>query len=275
MQANKKPTRSSRNLRATIWVILFLLAGAFFLGVGIFFLINPMRDAQGNPAHGIEYVSLGLGVVAMIAAAVTIVQVLRSNRSSQPLSADDAATNEARFHAGEPNDAGALQNVKLFFHRAGKKSQSFLIEDPAGITRYECRLTKLNSVGANLFDFIDVERNYAKSLKIGKAGTITSMGEDLSSHFKIDGVPCWDYLRQRGYEIRHDVLERPFMRYELWKLGKLVAKITPCNVQDPWNEASLNLLRMGGGYYRIEILDCRLEDAAMVAFIAAQSDLVQ
>ena len=135
--------------------------------------------------------------------------------------------------------------------------------------------------GANTSEFHDVDADFTKTMKVGKVLTQSShvglpfLGDTLYSRFKIDGVQCWDYLRQRGYEIKWFVLERPFTRYELTKLGKVVAKITPCNVKDPWNEASMNVLRMGPGVYRIEIIDCRLDDAVMAAFIAARADMVE
>lgn len=278
MQMNGGFFRGARSVHGIITEIIFFIAGGVFAGIGIYLLIKP--SASENPNTVLDIVFIAVGAVVMLFSAFMFVRTIKAIKKRKPLSEEEVKANEEKFHAGEP-EIENMENTKLFFHFGGKMGQSYFIEDQNGNKRYECILKKFNPVGANTYDFTDIDHNFTKTLKIGKtltqsaSGGIMFAGDILSSRFKIDGVPCWDYLRQRGYEIKWYILERPFARYELYKLGKLVAKITPCNIKDPFNESSMNLLRMGQGIFRIEILDCRLEDAVMAAFIAARTDMVE
>ena len=278
MQMNNNAFRGVRSAYAIVTSVIFLIAGAAFAGIGVYLLINP--NGAENPNTTMDIIFIIAGAAVMVVALLFLIHAVKEFKKRKPLSEEEVKANEKRIHAGEP----AIQNIKnekFFFHFGGKMNQSYFVEDQKGEKRFECILKKYNPVAANTYEFTDVRHNFTKTIKVGKTltqsteGGIIPVGEVLSSNFKIDGVGCWDYLRNRGYEIKYFILERPFARFELHKLGKLVAKITPCNGKDPFNENSMNFLRMGVGIFRIEIIDCRLDDAVMAAFIAARTDTVR
>ena len=280
MQMNGK-LRTVRNLRAIWTALLFALVGLVFAGIGVYLFVGKPTTESGdpvNPLWGILLITVG-ALVALIAV-IAIIRAVKSMRNSKPLSEEEVKANEEKFHAGAP-EMSNLVDTKLFFHFGGKLNQSYFVEDKEGKNVYECRLKKFNPFGANTFEFFDVAHNYAKEVKIGKTvtssadGGLPFVGDVLSSRFKIDGVMCWDYLRQRGYDIKHFMFDRNFIRYELYKLGKHVADIIPCNIKKPWDETNGNVLMMVRGAYRLEIFDARLEDVVMAAFIAAQSEIVE
>jgi len=278
MQMNNKVLRGARNVRQIVGGVIFFLAGAVFAGIGVYLLIKPSAAEKPNTMMNIIFIAVGAAVMAL--SLFFIIHGARQFKKQKPLSEEEVKANEKKLHAGEPKIEN-LKGTKLFFHFGGKMNQSYFVDDKQGKRRFEIKLAKFNPVGANTYEFHDVDAGFTKTVKVGKVLTQSSnvglpfLGDTLYSRFKIDGVQCWDYLRQRGYEIKWFVLERPFTRYELTKLGKVVAKITPCNVKDPWNENSMNVLRMGVGVYRIEIIDCRLDDAVMAAFIASRADMIE
>ena len=278
MQMNNKVLRGARNVRQIVGGVIFFLAGAVFAGIGVYLLIKPSAAEKPNTMMNIIFIAVGAAVMAL--SLFFIIHGARQFKKQKPLSEEEVKANEKKLHVGEPKIEN-LKGTKLFFHFGGKMNQSYFVDDKQGKRRFEIKLAKFNPVGANTYEFHDVDAGFTKTVKVGKvltqssSGGLPFLGDTLYSRFKIDGVQCWDYLRQRGYEIKWFVLERPFTRYELTKLGKTVAKITPCNAKDPWNEGSMNVLRMGVGIYRIEIIDCRLDDAVMAAFIAARADMIE
>lgn len=180
-------------------------------------------------------------------------------------------------------DEGVVENVKdtkLFFHYSGKMNQSYTIEDELGKVLYECKLVKFNPFASNIYDFIDSKTGYVKQFKIGKTVTSSSsggmilIGDMLSSGFKINGVNCWDYIHNRGYEVKHLLEGKTIIHYEVTKGDSVVADIVPANIKDPFSE-SKNFLTMGKGVYRLEIVDANLEDIVMIAFIISRTDMVE
>jgi|GEM_PF-1127230 len=275
MQMNNNAVRGIRGVHGIVTSVIFLIVGAAFAGIGVYLLINP-KGAE-NPNTTLDIVFIIAGAAVMVVSLLFLIHTVKEFKKRKPLSEEEVKANEQRIHAGEP-DIQNIKNEKFFFHFGGKMNQSYFVEDQNGEKRFECILKKFNPVAANTYEFTDVRHNFTKTIKVGKTltqsteGGIIPVGAVLASNFKIDGVGCWDYLRNRGYEIKYFVLERPFVRFELYKFGKLVAKITPCNGKDPFNEKSMNFLRMGEGIFRIEIIDCRLDDAVMAAFIAGRTD---
>ena len=269
-----------RHIRSIIIAVAFFLAGLAFIGFGIYFIINPAADESGDNSPIASIMLIGMGSVAVAVAVFTVIRVVKTVKSSKRLSEEEVKENVARLDADAPNIPEA-ENVKLYFHFGGKLNQSFFVEDRNGKTVYECVLKKFNPIGANTFEFTDVDHNYSKTVKIGKTVTTSGgggpvfVGNELSSRFKIDGVMCWDYLRQRGYEIKHHILDRHITRYELVRLGETVADIVPADMKDPWNEESRKYLRMPKGSYRLEIVKARLEDVVMAAVIIYQTEIIE
>lgn len=273
--------RKVRNIRAILIAAVFALAGIAFVAFGIYFLVHPTPDeatGKTSPLGGIAFIVMGS--VAILSAVFSVRRSIQTMRNSKPLSEEEVLANEAALDEGAPSIPNLI-DIKLFFHFGGKLNQSFFVEDRNGKVVYECRLKKFSLLGANTFEFTDVENSYSKIVKIGKTvstesdGGLPLVGDTLSSRFKIDGVVCWDYLHSRGYEIKHYVLDRFLMRYELVKLDKVVAEILPANMKDPWNEECRNFLRMPKGSYRLEIRDAKLEDVVMAAFIIYQTEIVE
>lgn len=282
MQLNSNPIRGIRNIRAIITCVIFFLAGLVFAGIGVYLLINPSAHEGGDTSNAkiMDFVFIGVGVLVALIAVLIFVRTIKMMREQKPLSEEEVKINEANLNVNAPHIEN-LKNVKLYFHPTGKLNQSFVAVDKEGNKKYECNLKKFNPLGANTFEFKDVDHSYSRVVKIGKTLTTREgtgymfVGDVSSSGFKINGVRCWDYLRQRGYEIKHFILEKNIFHYELYKLGNKVVDIFPCNHKDPWNENSKNYFMMGRGYFRIEIIDCKLEDAVMAAFIVQQTEIVE
>ena len=280
MQTNNSLFRNVRNLRAILSGAVAGLLGIAGIVFGVYLIFNPMTDENGDVTHAPDYFFMIGGAVLLIIGIIFIVGAIKRMKTSKPLTEEEIRANEAKFNEGRP-EIENLQDVKLFFHFGGKMNQSFFVEDKNGNKKYECKLVKFNPFGANTFDFVDVENNYIKTFKIGKTITTTSdggmpiVGDILDNHFNINGTNCWEYLHQRGFEIKHFLFESDLMRYELTKSGNLIAKIFPANIKDPFNEESRNILRMGRGVYRLEILDAALEDVVMAAFIISQLEMIQ
>lgn len=280
MELNSNGIRKYRGIRGIVSGVILTLAGLLFVGLGIFFLIKPLTNEDGSVNHGVDFAFIGLGAVAAIAGIITIIVAVKALKRSKPLSEEEVKENIQKLEKTSPKSDN-LVNTKLFFHFGGTLNQSFLVENKEGKVIYNCKLKRFNPFGANVFDFIDVNNNYTKTLKIGKTlssstdGGIPFAGDTLSSRFKIDGINCWDYLYQRGYDIKVNIFVKNLVRYDLVRLGKVVASIVPCSIKDPFNEDARNILRMGKGVYRLEIIDARLEDVVMAAFIVAQTDMVE
>lgn len=282
MQLNGK-LRIVRGVRGILVAALFGLAGLFFAGLGIYLLINPSAAEAGSPNNGwLNYLFIGVGVLVAVVSIIMIVRtVITMKKNAKPLTEEEVKANEAQLNINAPHIEN-LKDTKLFFHFYGKLNQSYVAEDRDGQHKYEINLKKFNPIGANTFEFVDVDNHYSKMVKVGKTLTTSSeggmmfVGDTLTSRFKIDGVQSWDYLRQRGYEIKHFLFEKGITHYELYKLNKLVATILPCDIKNPWDDTKKNILRMNmKSVFRLEIVDCKLEDVAIAAFIISQSEMVE
>ena len=275
--------RNVRGVRGIITAVIFALAGLVFAGIGVYLIVNPSAEDPEHPsAPWVNYLFIAIGVIVTIISIIAIVRMIISmKKSATPITEAEVKANEAQLNANVPFIEN-LTDTKLFFHFYGKLNQSFVAEDQAGQHKYEINLKKFNPIGANTYEFLDVDNHYSKMVKVGKTVTASSdggpmfVGDVLTSRFKIDGVMCWDYLRQRGYGIKHFLFERGITHYELYKLGKLVASIVPCSMKNPRDDTKQNPLFMNmKSVFRIEITDCKLEDAAMAAFIISQSEIVE
>jgi len=174
-----------------------------------------------------------------------------------------------------------LSNIELYFHPSGAFRQSYTVEDKDKNVLYTCKLAKWSFFFAMTYEFVDAKTGYSKKMKIGKtvssysSGGFPVIGDILSSGFKIDGENCWDYIAKKGYEIKQFLEGKTLIKYEVVKNGKVVAEIFPADVKNPFNKESMNYLRMGRGYYRIEIAECNLADAVLMAFIISRTEIVE
>jgi hypothetical protein len=174
-----------------------------------------------------------------------------------------------------------LSNIDLFFHPSGMLRQSYEVEDKEKNVLFRCKLAKWSFFFSMTYEFADLKSGSLRKLKIGK--TITShstdgipiVGDILSSRFKIDGENCWEYIAKKGYEIKQFLEGKALFRYEVVKNGKVLAQIFPANVKYPFDKEKVNYLRMGKGYYRIEITEGNLEDIVLMAFIIARTEIVE
>ena len=172
----------------------------------IYLIINKDNNqGEENSLLG-NIIFIGVGVLFAVVSIIVIIKTVKKIKNNKPLTEEEVKANEEK----ESEESKSIENVtdtKLYFHFGGKLNQSFFVEDRNGITRYECRLKKFNLVGANTFEFVDINHNYSKEFKMGKAvtssadGGIPIMGDELSSSFKINGVNCWEYLRNKGYKL--------------------------------------------------------------------------
>lgn len=276
MQINNGAFRGIRNIRAIIAGVILSLVGLLFIGLGIYFFLRPSEEDQNKATN---FIFIGLGAVALLVGILTLVKTIKKMKQ-KPLTAEEVKQNEEQ-EALDGAKSINLVDTKLHFHFGGKMNQSYLVEDRNGKLVFECKLMKFNPFGANTFDFINHENNTTKTFKMGKPVSQESdggpilVGDTLSSYFKIDGVECWDYLRNKGIEIKHMLQGKSIFRYEVDKLGKPIANIYPADLKDPFNSDSGHLFRMPKGSYRLEFIDGKLEDVVMAAFVITQTQMVQ
>lgn len=274
--------RTVRNIRGIVISSIFALAGLVFAGLGIYSFINPAAFEPSSNGDLLNYIFIGVGVLVTAISVIFIVKSIKTMRNNaKPLSEEEVKANEAKFSENAPQ-IDNLKDTKLFFHFYGKLNQSYVAEDQGGQHKYEINLKKFNPIGANTYEFLDVDYHYSKMVKVGKTITTSSdgglpfVGDVLTSRFKIEGVMCWDFLRQRGYEIKHYLFEEGIMHYELYKMNNLVATLIPCDMKNPWEGSKKNILHMNfKSVFRIEIKDCKLEDVCTAAFIISQSEMVE
>ena len=237
--------------------------------------VNDFNDVSTTtPAIVLPLLFIGLGAISAVVGVFGILKTIKqltrkpNENAGKAVIASDFIENN-------------VKDTKLFFHYSGKLNQSYTVEDRDGKVHFECKLLKFNPIGASLYEFIDVTTSDKKQMKIGKTITSSSsgglpiVGEVLGSSFKIDGVNCWDYVASKGYEIKHLLEGKTIIKYEVIKDQETVAKILPANMKDPFNENSVNFLRMGKGIYRLEINDANLPDIVMIAFIIGRTEIVE
>ena len=236
--------------------------------------VNDSNDIKTNSSiYMVPIVFMVLGSISLIVGVCVFVKTIKSIKRKANKNIENVASDAPR--------ADNLTDTKLFFHFGGKMNQSYFVENQEGEVVYECKLIKFNPFASNLYEFVDSKTGYSKQIKIGKTITSSSsggmifVGDVLSSSFKIDGVNCWEYINDKGYEIKHLLEGKTIIHYEIVKNDKVVANIAPANIKDPFNEDSKNFLRMGKGCYRLEFIDASLEDVVMIAFIIGRTDMVE
>ncbi len=273
MQINNKFIKGARGASKIKNAVIMLLAGiaAIVLGVVLFFL----KDENGNgiPIF-VNLIVFGIAALLIVISVFMFIYAKRDIQRNKPLSEEEVRANLANEDAGTQ-----VQDTKLFFHFGGKMNQSYIVENKEGKVVFDVKLTKFNPVGNDVFDFINHENGKTKTVKASKVLSANS-GEDgldfsQTSSFRIDGVNCWDYLRNHGIEIKSFFDTKTIARYEIWQLGKNIANIYQASIKDPWNEGNVNILRTGKGAYRLHINDAKLDDIVMVAFIVARVDFVE
>lgn len=276
MQLNNKFFKGARSARIIGGGALLAIVGLFFAGLGVFFLIKPSENLRVGVCIGF----IALGLVAAVVGIIMIIVGVKNLKKMKPLSEAEVKANEEKF-ASEGAKVYTVKDQKLYFHFGGKMNQSFFVETPERKTIYECRLVKFNPFLADTFEFANLENGTSKTFKMGKPLTSESEGFTLTgsatiSRFKINGVMCWDYLRDRGYEVKSLLGEsKTIVSYELVKLGKKVARILPANTKDPFNERVYNPIRVGYGQFLIEVEEGNLEDIIMATFIINKVGFVE
>ena len=216
---------------------------------------------------------VALGAISTIVGIFTCIRTVKGVKRKANITKSNIVFNEFE----EKN----LTDTNLYFHFAGRLNQIYIVEDEQGNIVYKCILKRFNPIGASLFEFVDSITGQSNLFKIGKTvssysdGGAILVGDMLSSRFKINGTICWDYIADRGYEIRHLLEGKTIVRYQILKNKNVVANILPTNIKDPFNEDSKNFLHMGKGVYRLEIIDANLADITMIAFIIARTYMVE
>ena len=227
------------------------------------------------------FIVLGsISLIVGIGATMKTIKVIKRHSAKKVEKNATASTLQQNENILSNNESN-ISNTDLFFHFTGKMHQSYSVEDKLGKVYFECNLIKFNLIGASQYEFIDVTTHNKKQLKIGKTFTSSSesgilfVGDTLSSSFKINGVNCWDYVADAGYEIKHLLEGKTIIHYGIFKDNKKVADIVPANIKDPFNKESKNFMHMGKGCYRLEILNANLDDIVMIAFIISRTEIVE
>lgn len=244
--------------------------------VQIKYNINDFNDVKSTSSPLVfSFVAIGLGAISVLVGIFGIIKTIKilKRKANTEITSNGNTKNESK----EEN----LSDIKLFFHYTGKLNQSYSVEDKKGQIFYECKLVKFSLLGASTFEFINHIADERIQHKIGKTvssyseGGLPIVGDILSSSFKIDGENCWDYVARKGYEIKHMLEGKSIINYQIVKNGKIVAKVFPADVRKPFDENSTGYLFMNKGYYRLEIIDAKLSDVVMIAFIVGRTAVVE
>lgn len=273
MELNNKFFKGARGANRIISAVSIIIFGLIAIGIGVaMFFLKTEEGGNINPI--INVIVISIGVLLDVLGVVMIIKAKHALQRNKPLSEEEVKSNMAKDEPGV-----LLSDTKLFFHFGGKMNQSYLVEDHNKNVVYDVKLARFNPIGNNVYEFINHKNGATKSVKVGKVMTSSSdgFGVDMmnTSSFRIDGVNCWDYLRNRGYEIHHLLDGETITRYEITHLGKEVASIVPTTMKDPWNEKKQSWIRMGKGIYRLEISEAKLDDIVMIAFIVSRVDIVE
>ena len=270
MQTNNSIFRGLRKIRTIIICVVFFLAGLLFVGLGVYGLLNPGEEADQTA----DFVCIAMGAISASIAVVSLIIHFKRSKAHKPLTEQEVneklGKNE-QFDLEEEN----LKDTKLYFHLGGKMNQSYFLENRNGKTVCECRLVKFNLLSACTYEIVNHENGHSKTIKIGKTMTSGDEYGALGSNFKLDGVDCWEWLHQRGYEIKQYVLTRRIVEVSVLRFGKTIAKFVPTNFKDPWNEEGRDILKMMHGFFRIEVIDANLEDMLIAAIIYSKVELVE
>lgn len=277
MPLNDRFVQGARNVRSVISGIIISLVGILFIGVGVFFFVKPdtVSNLGGNGNDGgliIKLLFLLMGFISLSVGVFLIARVVKAVQDSKP-----SVKGNGQGHLVPEDDLGAhtVVDTKYFFHWGGTMNLCYYLEEWNGEIVYECRLRRYHLFGAKTYEFIDIPNESWRKFKMGKTFTAKSNeGTTPSRQFKIDGVMCFDYLRQRGYELKPCRDGKALIRYELWKMEDKVMDIVPCSAKDPWDEEKTNILHFGKGVYRLEIHDCNLEVAVVAGFIVSEIEAV-
>ena len=240
---------------------------------------NPQDITTSSSRILFPIIATGLGVVALVVGVLTFRSTMHIVKRKPEESYAETDGSENSVSAYEGTDK--LADTKLFFHFSGKLNQSYTVEDINGKVYFECKLNKFSMLGASDYEFISTENGENIVHKVGK--TVTSSTSDgmmmvdeiLSSHFKFDGMNCWDYVARRGYEIKHLIGEKHLISYDILRNNFVVARLVPASIKDPFNEKSMDFFHMAKGCYRIEFIDASITDIVTIAFIISRTEIVE
>ena len=277
MPFNDRFVQGARSVGSVVWGVILSLVGFLFIGVGIFFFIKPdsIANLGGNGNDGgliLKLLFILMGLVSLAVGVFMIARVVKAIQDSKP----STKTNiDGCLVTDEDSNAHYVTDTKYFFHWGGTMNLCYYLEEWNGDLVYECRLRRYHLFGAKTYEFIDIPNESVRRFKMGKTIVAKSNeGTTSTRQFKINGAMCFDYLRQRGYELKPCYDEKALIRYELWKMEDKVMDIVPCSAKDPWDETKTNILHFGKGVYRLEIHDCNLEVAVVAGFIVSEIEAV-
>ena len=275
MQANSKLSRVMIIVRFFLTGSIFFLGGGTLIGLGIYMLVNSLINDPYNVNYTVNIILMILGLILLFIGVASFVVSMKSVKKKKPLSEEEIKENEALLKKDNPI-IDNVKNVKLFLHFGGKYNQSYFVETKERKVVYECRIQEYNPVLTNTYEFVDTTNNFSKIVKVGKTINIEDSSGTMVNLFKIDGVMCWDYLYKLGYEIKQEFLNegKIIKKLDLYKTNDLVASIYLVDVKYPWNENNQNDIKNPQASFRIEIIDAKLEDAVMGAFILARVNMV-
>lgn len=102
MRINNFALRGFIKARAIVTAIVFFLAGGLFLGLGIYFLVNPSPNEAGEIRHGADYASLAIGPLAIAVSVIAFILAVRGIKRQKPLSEGEVEANEQALRADAP-----------------------------------------------------------------------------------------------------------------------------------------------------------------------------
>lgn len=161
--------------------------------------------------------------------------------------------------------------------------QSYFFTDESKNILCKAELIKMSLFKPDQFEFTNYKNNGSQIFGMGKCIEIEtgfSIDENhrigtVDSYFKIDGVNCWDYIADMGYEIdRHLKLSNLGYSYDIYKDGVCVGYIETAGrdvYSDPSQKDGLIKEIPFLGNYRIDCEEDLYADMFMLCFCLNRS----
>ena len=258
--------RQSNTARMLLPVGLFLI----FMGASGFIF-----EGDSNPI--ISVVMIVAGIAAEVGMVFSVKNVIaREERREQ-----QEKTYKEEYHDPTPKTS---QLRKLYFQPDYVITKpGFAVEDENREPVYEFKMTKLNLLGNDTFEFINHLENTSVTHEVGKVTTISNgdsgilSGLTTSSSFKLDGVDIWDYLHDQGIRISTLAFDgRIGFTYNVsqngYDIGTIETSSKYVHEEDAAQHSILGKLDSVYGCYRIRTNEEDVDLLLLVVFAIARTE---
>lgn len=229
-----------------------------------------------------KLISIGLiaaGVAALVGAVVSIRNLIAKEEKREQ---QDKSFKE-EYHAPTPKTS---ELRKLYFQPDYViPNAGFVVDDENRDVVYEFKMTKLNLLGKDTFEFVNHLENTSVTHEIGKTGTLSNDSSwflsvlSTSSTFTYDGVDIWDYLHDQGIRISTSVKDTIIgftyvISHNGYEIGEISTSSQYVHEEDAEQHKIMGKLDGVYGCYRIRTHEEDLDLLLLVAFAFARTEQV-